>query len=52
MPMCEQDIVYGNNLVRGFSDVEANVQLRHRNDGFLGCDRITDDFQLIYFDVC
>ncbi len=52
MPMCEQNMVYGNNLVGGLADIEADVQLRDRNHGLLARDRIADDFQIVYLDMC
>jgi len=52
VPVGKQDVVYGNNLVGGFADVEADVQLRYRDDRFFAGDRIADDLQIVYFYAC
>ncbi len=52
MPVCEQNITYRNNLVGGLADVEADIQLRDCNHGLLTRDRIADDFQIVYLDMC
>jgi len=51
MTVRKQNIVYGNNLVGGFTDIKANIQLRHRNYGFFTRYRIADDFQIVYLDI-
>ena len=48
MAVGEQDVIYGYNLVWGLADIEANVELRHRDDGFLAGNRIADYIQVIY----
>ncbi len=43
----QQDVVYRDNLVGGFADVEADVELWYGYYGFLGCDGIADDVHFI-----
>jgi hypothetical protein len=45
-------MIYGYDLIGGLADIEADVQLRHCDDGFLTGHRITDYFQLIYLNAC
>jgi hypothetical protein len=48
MAVGEQDVIDGNNLVGGLSDIETDVELRNSNDCFLAGNRITDYIQVIY----
>ena len=52
MAVGEQDVIYGYNLVGGLADIEADVELRHRDDGFLAGNRIADYIQVIYRNLC
>lgn len=47
MAVCEQDVIYGYNLVGGLADIEADVELRHSDDGFFAGNRIADYVQVI-----
>jgi hypothetical protein len=47
MAVSEQDVIYGYNLVGGLADIEADVELRHRDNGFLAGNRIADYVQVI-----
>jgi hypothetical protein len=44
----KKNVIYWYNLVGSFADIEADVELRHRNDGFLAGNRIADYIQVIY----
>ncbi len=48
MTMGEQNMIYGYNLVGGFADIEADVELRYSNNGLLAGNRIADYIQVIY----
>jgi hypothetical protein len=48
MAMGKEDVIYGYNLVGGLADIEADIELRHRDNGFLAGNRIADYIQVIY----
>ena len=48
----EQDVVDGDNLVGGLSDVEADVELGDGDDGFLTGDGVADDVEVVDFYMC
>lgn len=47
MPMSKQDVIDGYNLLRGFADIETDVELRKRNNIFLSGYRIAENIQTI-----
>ena len=36
--MCKQNVIYGNDLIRGFANIETHIQLRYRYNSFLAGD--------------
>ena len=52
MAVSEKDVVDGDNLVGGLTDVEANVELGYSNDGLLTGDGIADDVEVVNFYMC
>ena len=48
----EQDIIYGDNLVGGLTDVEADVELGDGDDGLFTGDGIADDVEVVDFYMC
>ena len=52
MPVREQDVVDRNDLVRGLTDVESNVQLRYGHHGLFTGNGITDDIQIVDGYLC
>jgi len=48
----EQNVVYGDDLVGGFADVETDIELRNGDDGFFAGDGVADDLQILYLYGC
>jgi hypothetical protein len=48
MAVGKENMIYRYNLVRGLADIEADVELRYSNNGFLAGNRIADYIQVIY----
>ncbi len=52
MPVGEQDVVDGDNLIWGLSDIEADVELGDSDDSFLTGYGIADDVEVVDFYMC
>ena len=43
----QQDMVDGNQLVRGLADVKTDIELRHRDHRLFAADGVPDDVQIV-----
>ena len=50
MSVGQQNMIDGDDLVRGLADIEAHIQLRYGDYGFFAGDRISDHVEVVNLD--